>query len=334
MRNRNGFTIAEVLVAVALTGIAVLGTFNVLSYFKLQYNRNFMKIDARLSSTLGERILYFQLKNAYPSFNNMVGDLGKSKDGKNFYDYNPDYPNHLRLEEDQTRKLELKPGEQTETYILVTNPQEGPPLYIDPARLYTTTLGSATADGTLKYEGLMNHAYIKELAKDNAKEGVRSLWQDNNILYFYLPSSTRPPEATDDAFVPPYCFFGRVQGTTLILETFGGRIACKNPLDGEALPDLDTFMRQLPALNGGVPIVLMRSVSLLRYNLVEDPRSLGNYNLEYSKWNGTSFGDPQMAATNILSVTFTRSSVAETVISISVVPKADKKPREEPAPEE
>lgn len=324
MRNRNGFSIAEVLVAVALTGIAVLGTFNVLSYFKLQYNRNFMKIDARLSSTLGERVLYFQLKNAYPSFNNLPGTLGEGSDGQNFYDYNPDYPNHLRPLAARTRTLELVPGGKTETYIIVTNPQEGPPLYIDPTRLYVTSKGSATANGNLQFEGLNNHGYITDLAKDNAKENVLSLWHNDNILYFYLPSSTRPPTAQDEDFTSPYCFFGRVQGSTLIQETFGGLLSCKNPLNNQVFPDLDAFMQQLPALNGGVPIVLMRSVSLLRYNLVEDPNSLGNYNLEYSKWKGTSFGTPQTAATHILSATFKRSSVAETVISISVIPKVGK----------
>lgn len=324
MRNRAGFTITEILVAIGLVGVAILGTFNVLSYFKLQYNRSFLKTDASLSTTLGERFLYTQFKNAYPSFNNLVGPDVLDDNGKNFYDLVSDYPVNLMPAEDRSRELTLEPGRREVTYVIVGSAQEGPVLYIDPVKLFNVSpTANGMISGALDYVGFTNNGYIQSLAAKEQKSGSRSLWRDGNIFYLYLPLNIRIPDLADPSKdsqpVSPYCFFGAVSGGDLTPQNFFNLVNCKNPIDGQPITDVKSFMLNMPSQQGGIPIVLMRSVSILKYEL----KSLrqNEYDLLFSKWDQGTFGQPQTAATNVIQVRLKRNSIADTVISVSVKPK-------------
>lgn len=325
MRNQSGFTVAEVLVAVGLCAVAILGTFNVLSYFKLQYNRSFLKTDSNLSVTLGERFLYSQFKNAFPSFNNLTGLQVMDDFNKNFYDLNLDYPVNLMPEADRIRQFTMEPTGKTVFYVITTNSQESPPLFIDPVQLFNVGPTNGQVNGSLLYAGFTNNNYIQKLSAKEQKPGSNPIWRDRNILYLYLPTTIRIPnlvDPTQDAIpVSPYCFFGQVAGNDMNLQNFGGLVNCRNPMDGQPILSVQSFMQNMPSQQGGVPMVLLRSVSVLRYQLVSSPSTPSNFDFIFDKWDGTGFSQPQTAATNIIKVQFKRHSISDTVISITVIPK-------------
>lgn len=310
LKNNNGFSLIEIAVAISILGLTVLTAMNIMVFLRLQLRKATLLSDVSISQNLGERFLYLHFKNALPSYNNLAAGFSTGTDGENFYDLNATYPASLRPADERKRDWVLSPTGSLEAYVLTIDPLAGPPLYIDPARFFSSTAATETTSGTLTYLGPNPGSYISSQAP--------RFWEEGKFLYFYSTSEVRPPGTPEANFMKPYGFLGRVQGGQVIPENLGGAYSATHPIAGNAIVSLEDFFRRLPSSNGGIPVLMVIAVEFLRYQLVPDATFPQIFNLSVSKWDGTNFVNPQVIANDIERVTLNRPSVDETLVGFKI----------------
>ena len=300
------------MIAISMVGVLSLAAMDLMSFLHLQMNRARLLNDSAISTSLGERFLYVHLRHAGPSYNNLQLPFATDTSGLNFFDLNADYPIKKRPLAQRSRHVILTPGGTTVFYVLVEDPIDGPPVYIDPVRFFNSTGPTQPmTSGTLSFAG--GEPYLTFIAPH--------LWQTGKLLYFRTANNVRKPSLAPAAFAPSYSFLTRVVGGSLVPETLGGALNFVDPMDGAPIPDFPTYLRWLPSTSGGIPVVLMTSVKFLKYEIVPRPFPAGRFDLVFSSWDGAGFLPPQTAATDIEKVTIERDSVADSTINFSVVTK-------------
>lgn len=324
MMNQKGMTIIDILIGVAL--MALLG--GLISSTHLFVNKQFVNLkndmDDSIDSNLAERMLFSDLANLEPSFNNLktVDDKGYG-----FFDYYPDVPaNAVRTP--LAREAELSITKQRmEFYVVIQDIKAGALLNYEPSTAYD--IGNAPDDfnvaATLSFASLNKNSWVSVQRP--------AFWTDGKLLLVDTPARVRPVTSTgniDMSILPRSpIYVGRVSGKDLAfdnnLKTY---FNVTHPDSGAELNSLDKFFLNLPSVGGGQPLVRIRAVRLIRYYLepYEDQRLLTKPSRLYkTEFVGGKFTEPFLMADKVDRLVFKRDSVLKRMMYFKLIKAKNKK---------
>ena len=213
-RNSMGFSLAEVLVTLAIMGILSLGVAHFLTFSQKSYLREAQTSENLRNINMNYSYIISRLQNIQHSFGNM-----KQQDDNNlsFFDYYPDYHKAFLPANRQSRKLTLSVNKpQSEQTILFLKGGE------EAGRLKAIALFHYDDDARLfhkppTYKVQFNqHNELEKLVK----KVESSWWTDHQLLLFYVPvfmrnqTTGQGDQKTIDMKSPPKnpSFLGKVLG--------------------------------------------------------------------------------------------------------------------------
>ncbi len=323
MRDSRGFTITELCVAIALAGMVLLALMDIVQYMRIMENRVRVKSDSHTTQALAERYVWMHLKNAAPSFNNV---LQPDDNSQNFYDLNRDLAVTTSTP-GMTRKITLNlTGGSTSFLALLSESftaqvSSGYPevLLMDPAKFYNLSLASTPATSLLDWS--LFRQFVSAL-------NPNFLMKATQVLEVYVPSTMRNIGASTSTMPNSTSYFIRctnVPGTPCNTENFGGVVSFKNAQNNAvSILDFDDYLKTIPPASGGIPPLLVRTVRLIKYEIKANPVvAYGNHagDFYYSTWNGASFGSPVLIGDRIVQVVFARPNISDPTITIDVTPQ-------------
>lgn len=324
MMNQKGLTIIDILIGIAL--MALLG--GLISSTHLFVNKQFVSLkndmDDSIDSNLAERMLFSDLANLEPSFNNLktVDDKGYG-----FFDYYPDVPaNAVRTP--LAREAELSITKQRmEFYVVIQDIKAGALLNYEPSTAYD--IGNAPDDfnvaATLAFASLNKNSWVSVQRP--------AFWTEGKLLLVDTPARVRPvtPTGNIDMSILPRSpiYVGRVSGKDLAfdnnLKTY---FNVTHPDSGVELNSMDKFFLNLPSVGGGQPLVRIRAVRLIRYYLepYEDQRLLTKPSRLYkTEFVGGKFTEPFLMADKVDRLVFKRDSVLKRMMYFKLIKAKNKK---------
>lgn len=307
IRNNKGLTVTEILVGIGI--VAILTGIIVTTQVMVTKDQVKMATDLEnsIDTSLAERIIFTDLNNIDPSYNNLSV---KDDKGLTFFDFYPDVP-ASSLQGSLNREVVLKPGGRTEFYILVQDQQAGSLMNYDPTAAYN--VGPAPADfnksATLQFQSLNKSNWVSQ-ARPN-------FWTQGRLLMLDTPARVRPTDAAGkvDMNIAPRSpiFVGSVNNQDLKEDaTIRSLINNTDPETGMTISSADQFLRWVPSMGGGIPLIRLRAVKLIRYYLVPyndqryktTPAYLYKSVYENGKWS-----DPFLMADKVLELDLRRDSV-------------------------
>lgn len=311
-----GFSVTELIVVVGLSAIVLLGSLNVMTFLKVSSNKAQLLSELSISRSIGNRFLWIHFKNSAPSFNFLRGSSFADDNGRQFYDYIPDYPSSAFSPPNNKRVLTLSPQGRNSFVVMIVNnivrdPGKGysNTLYADPASFFDIS-GST---GALSYTKLMNYFTLQN-PKFLASGGVSSL------INFFSPIVIRNSAHQND--FPPavpnsVSMVVRYEGNAFVKDDFGGVVNYENALTGTNQANLEQFIRELPPSGGGIPPFMIRSVRLLKYEIVSHDTNLEvpSYDLRYSEWSGSDWVRPVVVASKVTKLILTRPDITNVLIT-------------------
>ncbi|AZZ36142.1 hypothetical protein CIK05_04815 [Bdellovibrio sp. qaytius] len=215
VNNTKGFTIAELLIAVALTSIVGLGVFEAL-HKNTEIQRMFgKKMDDRIEVNLADKLILRDLRAAGPSLNNL-----KITDDKNlnFYDFEPDRSsNFYRGQKTVSRTVTLIQGGNTFMYFLSFDDLRGKALFADAVTFFEVGAppNNIYQPASLTYRGINYNGYLT--AKDSAGNDLNNpkLMDPTNINKLVLVDSS--------SYMPtiplrPAVFIGKIVNTGAMVD--------------------------------------------------------------------------------------------------------------------
>lgn len=315
MRNQSGFSLAEMIVALALVGIlgVVISSFLVFAEKSRVEITN--EVEDKVDNILAERMILRDLKSSEPSFNNVIIRDDK---GQRFFDYITD-----RAEQGvdlSARTLTLQAGVRNEFTFLTVNTRLGGAIMYTPSMAYN--VGNPPMDPYQEAE-LTFHSLNKggEITKVNKK-----YWQPGVMLMLDSPALVRELTATGPNYSRPArspIFVGAVTGageTRLRALNLPNFLDMTHPLyPKEIVSNEDRFLRDVPPMGGAAPLVRLKAVMVVKYYLEKDQRN--QYNLKRAIYDGSQFGMGQLFAQDIQKVIFTRKSPYDAVIHFNIIRK-------------
>lgn len=323
--NNRGFSLVELCVAIAVSGMVLLALMDVMQYIKVMENKVRVKTDARTTESVGERYFWMGLKNAAPSFNNLVvADDG----GKNFFDLNRDIPGSspVPTANQRTLTMNLTTGVRTFNALLSVSTSaqvnNGYPevMFLDPVKFYDIVLASQPSSVTV------NWSKFRDFVNAN---NPNFLAANTQVLEVYVPSTIRNVGADTSTMPNSTSYFLRcsnVPSTECPAENFGGLVSFKNAANNTvSITSFDNYLKTIPSSSGGIPPVLARVVRMVRYELKANTagRPYGNNagDLYISTWTGSAFTTPILIADRIIQVVFKRPDISDPTITIDLTPQ-------------
>jgi prepilin-type N-terminal cleavage/methylation domain-containing protein len=186
MTNQKGFTLSEFVVGVAIMAIAALATSGALTYILKTKVQLSAKLEQSIDQVLAERVIFKDLSEASPSYNNIlvVDDAGQK-----FFDYYPDIPVRF-LTTPPTRTLTLQAqGNISNFYFLSQDNEAGPTMLYDPVAAYT--IGPAPTDfnlaATVTFQSLNHQSFITSPSIGNRP----NFWNEATVLMLDTPAQLR-----------------------------------------------------------------------------------------------------------------------------------------------
>lgn len=319
-----GYTLVEMVVVIALSGLLALGAMSLFSRFSDTTDRFDSLISGELETVAAERQLLNDFKRAFPSFNTIeIEDVN----GNNFFDLFFDTPQALLRDKRRTFVLgtDSDKGHKREIVILIS--LDRPALY-DPVRAYNVTPPSTFGQaGGIDFVGVNKGNYI-----NRASGGLHpGLWQVGALFYLYCPVSVRPNSVTGAIdFSQPArwsVFLGRVDARRKLVKeplVVGGSATVRDehPANPSFIIDsADKFLRSIPASGGGTPHVFIMPVAAIKYSLEEQTRANGskfNRLIRRLFINGSFQNAGQEVVREFETVTFSRGSVTVPSVSVDV----------------
>ncbi len=325
MMNKKGLGIIDILIGIAL--MALLG--GLISATSGYVNKQFTTIkndlDDSIDSNLAERMLFTDLAQLEPSFNNLrtLDDAGYG-----FFDFYPDVPaNAIRTP--IKREVELSIAKQRlEFYVVIQDIKSGALVNYEPPTAYD--IGPAPDDfnvpATLSYSSINKNNWIAVQRP--------GFWVNEKLLMVDTPARVRPVTATGNinmSVLPRSpIFVGRVSGGDIAYDSnFRFYFNVTDPDSGIELNTLDKFFRHLPSVGGGQPLVRVRAVRLVKYYLepYEDNRLMTKPSrLFKSEYVGGKFTQPFLMADRVERLVFKRDSVLKRMMYFKLVKAQNKKP--------
>lgn len=165
LRNKKGFTISELMIAVALTTIVGLGVFQVLTDTSKMQRVFSDKMDTRIEANLADKLIIKDLRAAGVSMNNI-----NFKDDNNlgFFDFDSDRSTAFyRGQSIKNRTYTLKAGGKTTFYFMAVDDLRGRGLFADAVTFFQVGAPPANPNlpATLTYMGINYNNYLT--AKDS-----------------------------------------------------------------------------------------------------------------------------------------------------------------------
>jgi hypothetical protein len=325
IKNRNGFTIAEITVGLAMGALLVLAFANVMSYISIYNRKAYMMSEGRIASSLGERFMWMHFKNAEPSFNNLTqGAEFLDDNGKPFYMLNPNAVTSSMAVADKTRSVLLTwAGRRTFTVAAVNTSDKdivngySPSFFVDPTKFYNIqpNMNAGLNLGPTVDMGLFT-AYIRG-------QNPVILNADNKFVQVFSPITVRNVNAAITTPPNPVSYFLRYSNGTFVDENFGGAVKNVNASDTTLnLTKFDDFLKTLPSSGGGIPPLMARGVRYIQYSLfqrVEPGHPEPVTCLQYATWNGSAFVNPVFIADRIQSITIGRQDISDPLITAKIV---------------
>lgn len=309
MKNQNGFTLAELVVGIALLGILGMVSAAFFLFTAKTKNQITNEIEDKVDNIIAERMILRDLKYSEPSFNNVLvrDDLGYP-----FFDFVYDRTMSSMNTGKRTYTLDIN-GKREFTFM-ITNERLGATIMYTPSLAYT--IGNPPTNphiaSDLTFVSLNRN---NEITKVNPR-----FWNPGVMLMLDTPAMVRQmttagPDysrpARSPIFVGIVTSGGESRLTPLALPNFINR---NHPLyPNETVNSEDGFLRELPPLGGAAAIVRLKAVSVVKYYLDKD--SVGNhFNLYRATFDGQKFSTGQLFAAKVQKVVFSRNSVHDGVI--------------------
>lgn len=317
MRNQSGFSLAEMVVAIALIGILGMVISSFMVFAEKSKNEITNEIEDKVDNILAERMILRDLKSSEPSFNNV---LIRDDQGRRFFDYITD-----RAEQGvdlSARTLTLQAGVRNEFTFLTVNTRLGGTIMYTPSMAYN--VGNPPMDPYQEAE-LTFHSLNKggEITKVNSK-----YWQPGVLLMLDSPALVREMTPTGLNYNRPArspIFVGAVTGvgeTRLRPLNLPNFLDLTHPLyPNETVTSEDKFLRDVPPMGGAAPLVRLKAVTIVKYYLEKDVTN--KYNLKRAVFDGSQFSMGQLFAQDIQKVIFTRKDPYDAVIYFNIVRKKD-----------
>lgn len=323
-RKESGFTLIELMMALGLSGMAILILVGVQQMYAGQQKKLGDKIEADSDADIGRRVLLQDLKAIDPSFSNL---LLKDNDGRAFFDYYPDI-SETALGGVTSRTLTLSLKGRKEAVFLVQDDLADPlPILIyDPVAAYN--VGATPVDMNVAASITFN-----SLNKNNWITSQRpGFWRNLQLLMLDTPAMVRSSttDTVDFKKVPRSpIYVGRVSGTQLVSDSqVMALVNLKDPQDkygNDTVDSADDFLRNLPAQGGGQPLVRLKAVKLLKYSIepmnakAKKKKNGSNAGrLFKSIYENGRYTKKFALVENIETLTFSRNSVCEKVVFFSV----------------
>ncbi len=315
LKNNKGFTAIEVAVGIGL--VAILTT--IVLTTQLMVSRDQMKLSQELENsidtTLAERIVFSDLNNVDPAYNNM---LVKDDSDLPFFDYYPDLPANSISKLD--REVSLSLNKRTEFYILTQDIGAGALMNYDPTAAYNigATPDDFNTSAALTFVSLNKSNWI---SKQRA-----NFWVNGKALMLDTPARLRPLDAAGrvDMKVAPRSpvYIGSVNGIALNADsTIQGLVNVTHPQTGENITTADLFLRRVPSIGGGQSLVRLRAVRLIKYYLVsyQDDRCVKTPAYLYkSVYENGAWSEPFMMADKVAEFRLRRDSVLKRMIYFKI----------------
>lgn len=325
IRNQKGFTIVEVLVAVGLAAVILLGNTMFLNDFMRRMSayekESGDESDLAVLNTMALNIL----KKSSLSFNR----LSLMDDNNvNFFDYYPDMP--LSSFATEERRYTLN-GASKFFYILSSDEGKNGSTVYDPVHSYTVASAASDvlSDGTVAYRGINSvpDIYSASGTKATLKAMTQifgARWANGKLFVITCPTYLRPVSgATVNLSVAPRMptFVGKVVSDDLApLSVAESLVPLNNthPLTSAAYVSVDQFFRTLPTVGGAAPFVKIEPASIGRFELRSSATAAGFFDLYLKTWTASGYGDEILVALKVKTVTFKRRSITLPLISMEI----------------
>ncbi|XGC79881.1 Tfp pilus assembly protein FimT/FimU [Bdellovibrio bacteriovorus] len=324
MRNQKGFTLAEMVVGIALLGIMGMVAASFFVFTAKTKNEIVNDIEDSVDSILAERMLLKDLKNSEPSFNNL---LLVDDNGNRFFDYVSDRTD--QSVDNSPRTLTLAPGGKNEFIFISTSDKLGPAIMYTPAMAYDVGAPSPNPmiASPLNFRSLNKGGALNVSDPDDPS---KKLWTPGRVLMLDSPAQVREMTATGPNYNRPArspIFIGTVvsEGETRLNPVdLGNMLDRTNPMyPNETITDEDKFLRDLPPMGGAAPIVRLKPIVIIKYYLSKDNTGK-KINLMRSTFDGQRFGDGQLFASDIEKVVFSRKDAHDSLIYYMIARKSTK----------
>jgi len=317
LKNNRGLTIIELLISLGIASVGIsLVALTQVSVIKEQTSM-MKKLEANIDETLAERILFNDFNGLDPSYNNLNI---KDQNGLLFFDFYPDVPEDS-LKSKKERELTLSPSGTKVFYILTQDRSAGSLLIYDPVMAYD--VGPSSPD--FNVAATLN---FKSLNKNNWVGTQRpGFWVPGKFLMLDTPAKVRAvKQGVLDLQITPRSpiFVGSVNGQNLIPLTgeFASLVIKTDPDSGAVIDSADTFLRNVPSLGGGQSLVRLRSVKLVKYEIVKDKASIGfktaTSKLYRSVYSVNGFSNKTLLADKVEKFSLRRESVLKRMIYFKV----------------
>ncbi|MFM6929284.1 MAG: type II secretion system protein J [Bdellovibrio sp.] len=310
---QKGFTLMEVLVA---SGMLVILSLCVGS-FLISVSKSTKEVEEDLSIStdvlLLERTLVQDLKASSSSFNNIVT---KDDRGLNFFDYITEQQDLTNRGE---RLLTLLPDKNE--FIFIVDSMKTVSMLYAPEKAYNVgpQPTSAIQEASLTFVSLNKDKIVSKRGTGSA-----SLWEIGNILMLDSPASFRRVTTTGLDYTVPArspVYLGVVtKGDVLGRLSNVGMINFSHPLyPNETISNEDYFLRNIPAVGGGNPLVRLKKVFIVKYYLkTEKDMQISVYR---SVHNGSGFPEGSLLAKGIKSLVMKRAAATSSIIDYMVLKK-------------
>ncbi|UXR66162.1 prepilin-type N-terminal cleavage/methylation domain-containing protein [Bdellovibrio bacteriovorus] len=314
MKNQRGFTLAEMIVGVALMGIMGMVAASFFVFTAKTKTEITNEIEDKVDSILAERLILRDLKGSEPSFNNLnvLDDYGRR-----FFDYVSDASESAI--DNSERMLTLEAGRRHEFIFISVAERKGGTILYTPASAYE--VGNPPADprqaASLNFVSLNRN---NEVTFANDK-----IWIGGNVVMLDTPTTVREMTPTGPNYTKPArspIFLGVVANSgasTLARINLANLIDMSNPMyPNETITNEDKFLRDIPPMGGAAPLVRLKVVNIIKYYLAKD-QSGKQINLWRSIYGLQGFTQPQLFAYDVQKVEFSRKDAKDSLIYFKIV---------------
>ena len=332
-RSRDGFTVVEIFVGMAITAVILGVTLNTILSANKQSNQSMKDMLSVADQVIADRQLWFDLRTISSSFNSLnVPD----DNGQNFFDYASD----SQCTSNCTRSFTLGYDNNAEMVFIAGEDSVAPPVMYDPVGAYNATPGpNFNVAGTLTFMGLN---YKPAAQPEGTMEllyppaNYPEFWAPaKRLLLLYSPIVMREaPGGVPNMAKHPRGSYVLVNydlrddlNAAPALVTLGGRTISSHPSDASVdIDSVDKFFRTLPPVGGSVGLSFVKPVMALRYQVVaiNDPDAPGGQSgqLRRSVWdaNAGTWGSSQTISEGLKNVIFCRSSISLPAIAAAMNP--------------
>ncbi len=329
VKNNKGFSLIEVMVGVGLVAVvtvAVVATQIMVSKDQVDLKN---QLEQSIDQMLAERILFNDFNAVEPSYNNIVVN---DDAGNNFFDYFPDVPANA-IKNTLSRTITMSATTVTKSMNIVSQDlSAGASMNYDPTAAYS--IGPAPTDfntaATLSFVSVNRNNWVT-----NVRPGF---WINGMTLMLDTLAKMRPllADGSLNMQVPPRSpiFVGAVNGAVLepVGEPFSSMLLKTQPDTGAAIPDADTFLRNVPSVGGGQSILRLRAVKVIQYVMEPqkdvaadcypngDKTKAPYYHSNFYKvmYKGTTATNKLLLADKVCNFVVTRESVLKRMIYFKI----------------